>query len=367
VVPVTFVDSEDKNTEDISRLMTDPGRARVAAVVAKLVDHDGAELLEYSKRLIRILSERSEQFESSLASFRAIAEHTKDSRLFNQIEEAEKKFERLRRAEESARKQADQERAAKEAAEARASHAEEVAQRATLDLHEERKRNVFLASMANLDTETIVNLHHQITIYAVNIQHQIQNFLARTSAEKSTTVAQALETMESISLLNLKILGIAKFATKANFRLESEAIQGDLGEYIRQYVEEVAQLFLQEPVTLLVEHDGKGFVQSFKPIDISVVIDNLVANAKKARATEVRFVITHPARHTIHVLVHDNGRGFDKRITDLDRVFEKGFTTTDGSGLGLFHVKQVLGEMKGTIEARKTNSQGAEFLIRIAK
>jgi signal transduction histidine kinase len=49
-------------------------------------------------------------------------------------------------------------------------------------------------------------------------------------------------------------------------------------------------------------------------------------------------------------------------------VFEKGFTKTDGSGLGLYHVQQVLGEMNGTIEISEIKGiKGAAFLVRIAK
>ena len=114
VVPVTFVDREDKNTSDVSRLLTDPGRARVTAALAKLVDDKNVELLAYSKRLVGILSERSAQFEGSLASLRAIAEKTKDRALFQNIEEAERRFEELRSSEERARRQADEERRAKE-------------------------------------------------------------------------------------------------------------------------------------------------------------------------------------------------------------------------------------------------------------
>ena len=99
-----------------------------------------------------------------------------------------------------------------------------------------------------------------------------------------------------------------------------------------------------------------------------VVVDNLIANARKARANRVTFTITHPTKNSVHVRVTDNGRGFSDQIDDLDRVFEKGFTKTDGSGLGLYHVRQVLGEMNGTIEAQKIDGQrGATFLIRIAK
>lgn len=170
VVPVTFVDKEDKNTSDVSRLLTDPGRARVAEAVAKLVDDKNVELLEYSTRLIGILSERSAQFENSLSSLRAIAEKTRDRRLFDNIELAEKRFEELRESEERARKQADAERRAKEAAQAKAAAAEKVVLQVSEQLVEEKKRNLFLSSIASLDTDTILNLHHQVTIYAVDIQ-----------------------------------------------------------------------------------------------------------------------------------------------------------------------------------------------------
>jgi len=370
VVPVTFVDSEDKNTSDVSRLLTDPGRARVASVVAKLVDSDEIELVEYSKKLIGILNERSSQFESSLLSLRAIAEKTKDEQLFYNIEEAEKKFGELKRSEEYARKQADEEREAKEMAQLRASAAEKLAVHVTSQLEEEKKRTLFLSSISTLDIDTILTLHHQVTIYSVDIQQQIENFLVDVAGKTSVTRNEVINAIEGIALLNRKIMGISKFATKANFRLESEMIEADLGEYIEQYINDVARQFLLRSFIVTVDNDHKGFLQKFKPIDVSVVIDNLIANSKKKnlRATKIAFQIYHPSKNTVHIKVTDNGKGFDEKIFDLDRIFEKGFTMTDGSGLGLFHVRHVLGEMNGTIAAgRPENSSGAEFLIRISK
>ncbi|MDI1291723.1 MAG: sensor histidine kinase [Methylobacter sp.] len=370
VVPVTFVDVEDKLTSDLSRLLTDPGRARVTSVIAKLVDSEEVELLEYSKKLVGILNERSSQFEGSLASLRAIAEKTKDASLFMNIEEAEKRFEELRRSEESARRQADEERKAKEAAQERARIAEKIVTKVTAQLDEEKKRTLFLSAISTLDTDTILNLHHQVTIYAVDIQQQIENFLVRISGKTSVAPSDVVNALERIALLNRKVMGISKFATKANFRLESEMIEADLGDYIEQYINDIARQFMLGPLTINVESDHKGYLQKFKPIDVSVVIDNLIANAKKrhTRATQISFQITHPSKNTIHILVIDNGRGFDEKIDDLGRVFEKGFTMTDGSGLGLFHVQHVLGEMNGTIVAsRREDQTGAVFLIRISK
>lgn len=361
VVPVTFADKEDKYTSDVSRLSTDPGKARVASAVAKLVDSEEIELLEYSQQLIGILDERSEQFEAALVSLRSIAAKTKDRDLFKKIEVAEKRFQELRRSEESARQQADHEREAKEAAEVRAAQAED-------QLGEEKKRNLFLVSIASLDTETILNLHHQVTIYAVRIQQEIENFLVAISKKKSVSTADVINAFEGIALLNRKVMGVSKFATKANFRLKSEKIKANLSDYVQQYITDVESDFLLGNLSATAESDGKGFLQEFKPIDVTVVIDNLIANAKKADATKIDFAITHPNKDSIHIRVSDNGKGFSKKIDDLSRVFEKGFTTTDGSGLGLYHIQHVLGEMNGTIEAqRKAEGRGAVFLIRISK
>lgn len=368
VVPVTFVDKEDKNTSDVSRLLTDPGRARVSAVVAKLVDSDEITLVDYSKRLVGIINERSLQFESSLASLRSIAKKTQDKDLFSSIELAEKKFEELKKAEEHARKQADLERKAKEEAHARAVAAEaEVAQKSE-QLIEEKKRTLFLSSIATLDTETIMNLHHQITIYAVDLHQKIENFILDSTDSDSIAAAEVIDAMEGMSLLTSKIMGIARFATKANFRLESEMIKDDLSEYIGQYIESVAKDFLFGPIRVEFSSDGKPFVTSFKPIDVSIVIDNLIFNSRKARAHLINIDVTLPSKDTMYISVKDNGRGFDSMIEDLNRIFEKGFSKTDGSGLGLYHVRQVLGEMSGTIEAsRRSQEKGAEFSIRISK
>jgi signal transduction histidine kinase len=368
VVPVTFADKEDKNSSDISRLLTDPGRARVLMALAKLVDDDAVELVQYSDRMIRVLNEQSEHFEESLASLHLIAEKANSPELSKTIEAAEKRFQELQQSAEVARRQADEERSAKEAAQLRAEQAERVANQVSERLEEEKKRNLFLTSISTLDTETILNLHHQVTIYSVDIQQQIENFLVHISKEQTVLARDVLDSLEKIALLNRKISGISKFATKANFRLESEQIEADLGQYFEQYIDEIARTFLLGSIAIELSSDKKPLVFKFKPIDVSIVIDNLISNSKKANASRITFEITHPNKDAVYVRVIDNGSGFDQRIGNLDVIFEKGFTTTSGSGLGLFHVRHVLGELNGTINAQRDDKgEGAIFLIRISR
>jgi hypothetical protein len=48
----------------------------------------------------------------------------------------------------------------------------------------EQRRSHFLEAAINLDTATILNLHHQVTIYAVGIAQLVENFLAGTQSQK---------------------------------------------------------------------------------------------------------------------------------------------------------------------------------------
>lgn len=367
VIPVTFADKADKHEENISRLLTAPGQTRVTSAVASLVDDDEIELLEYSDRLIRLVDERTEGFEESLTSLRTIAEKTADKSLIKKIEKAEERFAELRKSEAEARAVADAERKAKEEAQARALRAETVAVKKSAELDEERKRNVFLTSLSSLDVDTIINMHHQITIYSVDLQQRIENFMFKLRDHTSVSTANVLTALDQVSLLNKKILAVSKFATKANFRMESEKIEGDLGDYITQYIEGVAREFAPGGMRIGVISDGKPLSQSFKPMDVAIVIDNLVSNARKAKASRISFDISHPERNIIDILVSDNGSGISEKIGKPDRIFEKGVTTTHGSGLGLYHVRQVLGTMGGSIRVEETSKSGTSLIIRIAK
>jgi signal transduction histidine kinase len=65
------------------------------------------------------------------------------------------------------------------------------------------------------------------------------------------------------------------------------------------------------------------------------------------------------------VRVSDNGAGL-ARGASKDRIFEMGYTTTKGSGLGLYHVRQVLGEIGGSIELEEDSpAKGASFIIKL--
>lgn len=364
VVPVTWVDSAEKVSEDLSRLMTDAGRARVTSAVARLIDSSDVEVLDYSRRLISILNERSSMFEESLGSLRAIALKTNDAEMQASLDKAAQRFEQLKAAEAEAQRVAAEERAAKEAAQRNAQEARVETARLRVSLDEERKRASFLASITSLDVDTILNMHHQITIYAADLKQQIENCIAAAKGN-GLTREETIARLENVAFLNQKVLSISRLAVKANFRLESDTIEADLVEYIESYVREGAGPFLGSGIDLKVKGEGASLRKRFRPMEVSIVIDNLISNARKARATEVLFEMANAGKDTLVLSVTDDGAGIHKDVNDVERVFELGFSRTSGSGLGLYHVRQALGEMNGSITVVPASKRGTKFEIRV--
>lgn len=364
VVPVSWERDKERNKfddsgSDLSLLLTDPGRARVSSAVANLVDNKRIELLEYSNKLIGLLNERSREFESSLVSLRLIAEKASDKALLAKLDKAEKRFDELKRSEAEAIKVAERQRAATVAAIERADVAEAAVE------HEQR-RSHFLEAAINLDTATILNLHHQVTIYAVGIAQLVENFLAGTQSQKMIPREAVLHALEQMAFLNRKVLAIAGFAARAKFKLDSEKIEADLPDFITDYIESVARAASSARTRIDVKNEHPGMRLRFNPIDVSIVVDNLVSNARKARASRIRFELSPLDKTGLSIRVSDNGRGLARGV-DHDRIFEMGYTTTRGSGLGLYHVRQVLGEMGGSIELdESTSDKGATFIIKLS-
>ena len=78
------------------------------------------------------------------------------------------------------------------------------------------------------------------------------------------------------------------------------------------------------------------------------------------------FELELPDSGALVMTVHDNGNGFPADVDDTERLFELGVSRTAGSGLGLYHVRQALAEMGGSISAVRSEG-GARFVVRIAK
>jgi signal transduction histidine kinase len=370
VVDVTWKDKLDKMREDASGLGSAPARARVIELVTSVAKASSIELIDYARDIVDVLNERVAEFEGSLDDLKLFAKRIDDPQLQKRIARAEQRFRELREAEERAREAAERELAARAQADLRARAADEArvkAEREAATAHrafdEEKKRNLFLAAVTSLDTDAITNLHHQITIHATDIEALIEAQLERLGGGAVPDRETLFTFLEQMRFRNHQVMVISRLATRANFRMEADVIEDDLAAYVAQYMTTVPSLYTDR-IHINVSSPEKAAQSSFKPIEIAIVLDNLVVNARKARARTLNVSFNFSVKDVMQVAFVDDGKGLDPDIRDTTRLFEKGFSTTDGSGLGLYHSRQVMESFGGTIEYRKPPSgTGAAFIL----
>jgi len=354
VVDISWKDDFDKDEESTSRMRLDGSSAKIAQLVSRLAATDGVEVVTYNPDLVRIVDERSDSFMDSFRALELLAEKTGNKKLLLSVEQARARIENLQTAETEARE-------AEHRAETRALRAEHnvaivKSELLTVEgmLDDERGRNTFLISAASLDKDTILNLHHQIGIHAAAIQDSIKLMSGKLRRAAEIKKEDILGFLEKVSFRNSQILTAARFASRGGYKEQAASRKDDLVQFIADYTEAIANSWAPSGMTASVTGTGKPFERLFKPIEIGIIIDNLVSNAGKAGASALLLALSIEKRDGKPILVidaADDGTGWSKAIRPLESVFEMGVTTGKaGSGLGLHHVRQVVGSMGGTIE-----------------
>lgn len=368
VVGVTWPDKEDAESETTERVKSNEGRGRVIEVVSKLVKGKDVKLLRYGSELISIVDERSASFTQAINGLRFIAEKSKDKTLENQIKLAEQKWQAMLAEQKAKEEQLEKERQAREQAEQETKKAKAEKEEAQKAYEEEKKRNLFLTAASSLDYDTILNLHHQIYMITTNMDGTLRALLKKLLEGKSSN-ENIIDKLQSVTIQNEEVITISKFATKANFRLDSNFIYEDLVNYFDSYIQNVSQPSHGTDIKISVVTNNLVFESKFQPIQISIIIENLLTNSLRAKAKSATFMFEEVDADYLLISYFDDGKGLDKSITEPERIFEKGFTTSAGSGLGLFHIKNILAEenIKGSIQLDQRFTEGIKFKIRIKK
>jgi signal transduction histidine kinase len=244
-------------------------------------------------------------------------------------------------------------------AEARAEKAEEI-------LKYTIGQNSFLEDSVKADTKEFQSLLHHTEKSTYWINKHINKLIK--NIEDNVPKEKLYETISAISLENQKIYSFTKYHKSTQFNTFVEKINQDVASFINEYVNNVCKFYDEyEKVSITIKSPPKlNFKIEFSPIEITVIIDNLLNNSLKHNANKVLFEWEEISTKELKLRVSDNGDGINKNI--IDKIFDFRFTTTrGGSGLGLYHIRKVLKDMKGSIDAIPKSSKGAEFIITFKK
>jgi signal transduction histidine kinase len=144
----------------------------------------------------------------------------------------------------------------------------------------------------------------------------------------------------------------------------------DLVKILREVAETTRVLIGDKPVDVeIIAHDGPFFLIS-DPIKLRQVLINLMGNAAKFTVHGRITLSFREERDSVHIFVNDTGPGI--RDTDLEKLFQAFSQIEDaktkrheGTGLGLYIAKMLLGLLGGAIAVSSTYGTGTTFEIQL--
>jgi signal transduction histidine kinase len=280
---------------------------------------------------------------------------------YNNLLEEKKRLEAKLQEEEIAREKAEKEKIEAERKLAEAEAEKRLAEEA---LEAEKRKGAFQGALIGTDKERIIGLQHQIYHSSSRISRNIKLLLQHIN--KSELDEKTKKHIRIISLESSKINAIAKFITKANFNLQASEIKTDLIGFIKEYVEEIytsedSKIIDSEikNINLNIEQNLKHIIE-FRPLEISALVDNFIQNSEKANANQLSFNF-YKNNNGITLEIKDNGIGIEEK--NLKNVFDFGYTTTNGSGIGLSQIKDIVSKIKGEINVESKTKRGTTFKI----
>ena len=330
----------DKDSDSAKHLYKNIGsKVDFLQLIKSLVNDRSISVIRYNEELANIVSNPSETevIQSQiLDDVRKLAEKTNDAFLLGKIQEFEKHLDDLRRQKEDAERR---EAEAKEKAEEEKKKREKAEHERDVQI----QKNKYLTAVRSTSKE-VEDLLHVIVISSTNS-------ISLLDTAKSQLTDNNLEglrvSLDKFDYHISKINKLSKLITKADLSLLSESTEIDIQDFIREYLSNDADSFNVEYHSDIIEPLKK----KVSVLDLSIILDNLVSNSKKAQATKLRLDFSRKGR-TYVVDFTDNGVGVDLNLFTPQSIFEEGITNRrGGSGIGLSTIKDRMEkELNGDIE-----------------
>ncbi|HSX30093.1 MAG TPA: sensor histidine kinase [Candidatus Saccharimonadales bacterium] len=237
--------------------------------------------------------------------------------------------------------------------------------------------NIMAGNLEKLDkmkTEFILLTSHQLRTPASAVKGFLALLLDGTteplSAKQKDLLQSAYEENEQQLRLINQILSISQ---AESHQIQLSRTEVDLVKMTKKIAKQLHAIALEHKQKITVNVSEKSIVALVDSEKMHMVIENLISNAMKYSPDETEIIASlENATNEVIVRVKDQGYGIDPH--DMDQLFKKfsrlpnpKSVKAQGSGLGLYLVKQLVELHEGTIEAKSAPGLGATFIVRLPK
>lgn len=361
---------KDNDAEDLIELDTVESKTKIIQLIKKLINAPEVKILDFASDFLNIINEYNMN-DSIVKNLLEIAQKSNKPELLNEVENLQKKFRELSNQKNSLEKDLyiTEEKNIQLLSENKKVKEELFVEKEKIDvvskaLEEQTKRNIFQGSVIGMEKEQILGLQHQIYHSSSRINRNIELFIK--SIDPNLLSEKQKQYISVINHEAEKITSISNFVTKANFNLTASDITTDLISFIKEYIDELylsKNKIIDSKVNITnIKNISDKFIKKIRPLEITTLIDNFIQNAEKADAKQISFTCK-VEENDLLLLIEDDGKGIEEE--KIKHIFELGYTTTDGSGIGLFNVQSTIKKMNGSIKVDSMSKQGTTFTIRL--
>jgi signal transduction histidine kinase len=404
--------SEDKDSDNLQIVKSNLGsKLDFIQIIKNLSSNKDIQIINYNKDFVNLINEKIDENQKKFISdLETIASLTEDENLKNNVHLIEENFKKLKKEKEEAEKRAEEEEKKRKEAEEKAleeekkrKEAEEKAkiqeerrrlaeletlkkekERAETELakikaeqkaREEQEKNKNLSEKLSIETkknqylnatrktlsEDAEQLVHSIDLYVGNASTYANEILSNNNMSN-----ELRDKIYSIKSNIDKALKVSQIIIKSNFDYKHINQRVDLPTYIKEYLEDLS--ISRRNIVI----KTNNLIQKYaliNPIDMDIVLDNLVSNSSKAKAKNI-LVDFHINNKKLEIYFYDDGIGMsEKLINNPKSIFELGVRDSNekGSGIGMYDVQKRIINMNGSIEFIGNNLKlkGAGFKIEI--
>jgi signal transduction histidine kinase len=345
------------NDDNIENLNTEQVKEKLVKLISNIADDKNLLELNYNSDIINLLKNQEENSAKKLIkNFKRLAAESNNPTLLKDAKRLEKTLTSALEAKKSAEKELETTAKQKKLVET--------------ELEQQISETLFAKADRATEKDDLLSIQHHIYRHsAQHITKYIDDLVDAINKDKSKD--DLLKLVSKISFENKKVITLSRFVTKAQFDTTVTKINADLISFVNEYVVNVYQeyrhlMMNNQTMTIKAEKPtGITFNTSFRPIEMIIILDNLLNNSLKAKAKNVTVNWKSINSSEIELHIKDDGIGIPDK--NLDKVFDARFTTTNGSGLGLYHTKEVIEKLGGKITINNKLKQGVEFIIKFKK
>jgi len=326
-------------------------KVQILDVINKLTNDPDVLDVKYDPNLLDILEERqSTSVTTALSNFKRIAEKTGNQKLQREVARTERRVKALAVAKHEAETEARQARHEKALSEKQ--------------LAAEKQKNVFLLATTADPTLQRLHLEHWINIAAPELSDNVRKLISAVKGGNADQL-QLLKGLTAIQKWVDQLVGASRIATRADFSLQYPMRRMDLARYIFEYLTSDVVL-KSDRLKFEVSNKTEPFEIMMRPIEISILFDNLISNAEKARSRHMRFAI-ETTGSALKIQIANDGEKVAKNM--VESMFELGISGRGGSGIGLYTCKEIVEGMGGEIGFVGNDAKlgGASFKITFHK